>query len=156
MREQLAEVAQGKRFLLQGGDCAERFFPAFCTHLRRIGPFFGGLVFEPILRVPHGCGTTKTWPVVPHRPICRVIGLHRRMLERTVPPPLPPPQPTPPPLLKFGSVRENGFSKPLKPFQILGLHGGCHRKEAADHAADVAGADLGCTGADGASSPHGR
>ncbi len=25
MRQQLAEVAQGKRFLLQGGDCAERF-----------------------------------------------------------------------------------------------------------------------------------
>jgi 3-deoxy-7-phosphoheptulonate synthase len=25
LREQLAEVAQGKRFLLQGGDCAERF-----------------------------------------------------------------------------------------------------------------------------------
>lgn len=25
VRQQLAEVAQGKRFLLQGGDCAERF-----------------------------------------------------------------------------------------------------------------------------------
>ena len=25
LREQLAEVAAGKRFLLQGGDCAERF-----------------------------------------------------------------------------------------------------------------------------------
>lgn len=25
MRRQLAEVAEGKRFLLQGGDCAERF-----------------------------------------------------------------------------------------------------------------------------------
>jgi 3-deoxy-7-phosphoheptulonate synthase len=25
LRAQLAEVAQGKRFLLQGGDCAERF-----------------------------------------------------------------------------------------------------------------------------------
>ena len=25
MRKQLAEVAEGKRFLLQGGDCAERF-----------------------------------------------------------------------------------------------------------------------------------
>lgn len=25
MRDQLAEVAEGKRFLLQGGDCAERF-----------------------------------------------------------------------------------------------------------------------------------
>jgi hypothetical protein len=26
---QLGEVAQGKRFLLQGGDCAERFLGAF-------------------------------------------------------------------------------------------------------------------------------
>lgn len=25
LREQLAEVAAGRRFLLQGGDCAERF-----------------------------------------------------------------------------------------------------------------------------------
>ncbi|PWU12493.1 MAG: 3-deoxy-7-phosphoheptulonate synthase class II [Terriglobia bacterium] len=29
LRQQLAEAAQGKRFVLQGGDCAERFF--YCT-----------------------------------------------------------------------------------------------------------------------------
>ena len=29
LRKQLAEVADGKRFLIQGGDCAERF--ADCT-----------------------------------------------------------------------------------------------------------------------------
>lgn len=29
LKAQLAEVAQGKRFLLQGGDCAERFLGVF-------------------------------------------------------------------------------------------------------------------------------
>ena len=34
LRKQLAEVAAGKRFLLQGGDCAERFVDCRCVRRR--------------------------------------------------------------------------------------------------------------------------
>lgn len=51
LRAQLAEAAQGKRFLLQGGDCAELF--SYCNPEQIENKVLGSCVWVPA--VHHAC-----------------------------------------------------------------------------------------------------